>query len=297
MSHIKRSPSRICFDILNITLMLLIAFACLAPVWHVIMASFSDPVALNAHTGLIVRPLGEMTLEGYRMIFAAASGIIIGYRNTILYVITGVTFGTTLTILAGYVLSRKYLYWRNLIMFFLALTMLFSGGLIPFFMVVRALGFVNTPFAVVIPGSVSVFNIIIMRTAFANLPESLEESAKIDGAGQLTIMFKIMVPLAKATIAVVVLFYSITMWNSWFNASIFLTDRNLFPLQLFLREVLIQDDIAAVATAAEALEQVALYRSLVQYSSIVAATLPVLFFYPFAQKHFVTGVMIGSIKG
>ena len=297
MRHIRRSPGRVCFDVFNIFLMLVIAFACIAPIWHVMMSSISDPIILNASSGLVFRPLGDITLRGYGLIFTATSGIVVGYRNTVFYVITAVTFGTTLTIFAGYVLSRRYLYWRNFIMFFFSLTMLFNGGLIPFFMVVRGLGLINTPFAIILPGTVSVFNILIMRTAFAGLPESLEESAKIDGAGHLTIMFKIMVPLAKATIAVVVLFYSIGMWNSWFNASIFLTNRSLFPLQLFLREILIQNDVASVTTAAEALEQVALYRSLVQYGTIVAATMPVLFFYPFAQKYFVTGVMIGSIKG
>ena len=293
----KKSPSKIAFDIFNYGLMIFLSFAFIAPLWHVIMSSVSDPALLVVNTGLVWRPIGELNWSGYRAIFQGGSGIIIGYRNTIFYTVTGVAFGTFMTVLAGYGLSRKNAMWTNFVMFYLAFTMLFSGGLIPFFMVVRALGWLNTPWAIIIPGTVSVFNIIIMRTAFAGLPESLEESAKLDGAGHYTIMWRIMVPLAKSTIAVVVLFYAIGMWNSWFNANIFLMNRDLFPLQLFLREVLIRNDPTAVLTAAEAAELADLAHILVQYSTIIAATLPLLFFYPFAQRHFVTGIMIGSIKG
>ena len=297
MGFHKRSPSRLAFDTFNILLMILISFICIAPVWHVIMSSISDPIALNRATGMLFTPLGDATLEGYRLIFQGGSGVLRGYANTAFYLVAGVSFSIFLTILAGYGLSRKGLMWGNLIMFILAFTMLFSGGLIPFFLLVRALGWLDTRWAIIIPGAVSVFNIIIMRTAFAGIPDSLEESAKMDGAGQFTIMLRIMVPLAKATVAVLVLFYSIGVWNSWFNASIFLLNRDLFPLQLILREIILRNDVTAITTAAEAAELLNLYRFLVQYTTIVAATLPVLCFYPFAQKYFVQGVMIGSIKG
>jgi len=293
----KRSASRLIFDWFNVILMILLSFAFVAPLWHVIMSSISDPAQVVVNTGLVLRPLGNIHWDGYRAIFQGGSGIVTGYRNTIIYTVAGVSFGTFMTILAGYGLSRKGVMWGNFVMFYLAFTMLFSGGLIPFFMVVRSLGMLDTRWALIIPGTVSVFNIIIMRTAFSGIPESLEESAKMDGAGHFRIMWTIMVPLAKSTIAVVVLFYAIGMWNSWFNANIFLRTRSLFPLQLFLREVLIRNDPTAVLTAAEAAELANLAHILVQYSTIVAATLPLLFFYPFAQKHFVTGVMIGSIKG
>ena len=293
----KRSPGKITFDIFNVGLMILISLLCIAPVWHVVMSSISDPIDLNRATGMMFVPMGEPTLEGYRLIFSEGSNVILGYLNTAFYLVAGVSFSIFMTILAGYGLSRKGVMWNNWVMFFLAFTMLFSGGLIPFFMVVRALGWLDTRWAVIIPGSVSVFNIIIMRTSFAGIPDSLEESAKMDGAGHFTIMLRIMVPLAKATIAVLVLFYSIGVWNSWFFPSIFLNDRNLFPLQLFLREIIIRNDMSAVTTAAEAAELANLYRHLVRYTTIVAATIPVLCFYPFAQKYFVKGVMIGSIKG
>jgi putative aldouronate transport system permease protein len=294
----KRSASRMAFDVFNVLLMLAIAFACVAPIWHVLMSSVSDPLQLTTKSGILLWPAGEINFKGYEIVFASSSGIITGYINTIFYVITGVGLGTIMTILAGYGLSRRNLLWGGPIMFFLSVTMLFSGGLIPFYMVVRGLNMINTRWAMIIPGCVSVFNIIIMRTAFFGLPDSLEESAKMDGAGHLTIMFRIVVPLAKSTIAVVVLFYAIGMWNSWFNASIFITKRDLFPLQLFLREILIKNDTSTVMTsAAETVGLTNLYRNLVKYCTIVAATVPVLCFYPFAQKYFVTGVLIGSIKG
>ena len=297
MSFHKRSAGRVAFDIFNVTLMLVMAFAFIAPLWHVVMSSISDPMQVVVNTGLILRPLGEINWGGYNAIFASGSGILVGYRNTIFYTVSAVSFGTFMTILAGYGLSRRGLMWGNFIMFYLAFTMLFGGGLIPFFMVVRSLRMLNTPWAIIIPGAVSVFNIIIMRTAFSGLPESLEESAKIDGAGHMTIMWRIMVPLAKSSIAVIVLFYAVGQWNSWFNASIFLRDRNLFPLQLFMREVLLRNDPTAVLSAAEAAQLADFAHVLVRYATVVAGTLPLLFFYPFAQKHFVTGVMIGSIKG
>ena len=297
MGFHKRSPSKVAFDTFNVLFMIGISIICIAPMWHVIMSSISDPIDLNRATGMVLTPIGQPTLEGYRLIFSSGSNIILGYMNTAFYLVVGVSFSMFMTILAGYGLSRKDVMWSNVIMFFLAFTMLFSGGLIPFFLVVRALGWLDTRWAILIPGAVSVFNIIIMRTSFAGIPDSLEESAKMDGAGHITIMVRIMVPLAKATVAVLVLFYSIGVWNSWFNASIFLMNRNLFPLQLFLREIIIRNDVAAMTTAAEAAELANLYRNLVQYTTIVAATLPVLCFYPFAQKYFVKGVMIGSIKG
>ena len=297
MDFHKKSKSRWAFDIFNILLMLLLTFAFVAPLWHVLMSSISDPMQVVVNTGLVLRPMGELNWGGYNAIFASGSGILLGYRNTIFYTTSSVAFGTMLTIMAGYGLSRRDLMWKNPIMFYLAFTMLFSGGLLPFFMVVRALNWINTPWAIIIPGSVGVFNIIIMRTAFQGLPESLEESAKLDGAGHMTIMWRIMVPLAKASIAVIVLFYTVGSWNSWFNASIFLTDRSLFPLQLFLREVLIRNDPTAVLTAAESAQLADFAHVLVQYATIVAATVPLLLFYPFAQKHFVTVVMIGSLKG
>ena len=296
MYYMKKSLPNKIFDIFNVVLMLIIAFASLAPILHVLFASFSDPIQLAAHEGIILKPLG-FTTKGYELVFNNSS-ILRGYLNTAFYVIVGVSLSTFLTFLGGYALSRKGLFWGNTIMFIITFTMFFNGGLIPFYMVVRGLGMSNTRWAIIIPTAISVFNLIIMRTSLREIPDSLEESAKIDGAGHWTIMFRIIMPLAKATIAVIILFYAVGQWNSWFNATIFLRDRKLFPLQVVLKEILIQNDTSVVMTdASDASTNMDLFKPLVKYCTIVAATVPVLCFYPFAQKHFVTGVMIGSIKG
>jgi putative aldouronate transport system permease protein len=284
------------FDLFNMILMLMVSFVCLAPVLHVIFASLSDPKRLLEHTGIILQPLG-FTMKGYEIVFSNST-ILMGYANTIFYVVVGVVLSTLLTAVGGYCLSRRNLLWGNAVMFMISFTMLFSGGLIPFYMVVTKLGMYDTRWAVLIPTAISVFNLIIMRTSLREIPDSLEESAKIDGAGQLRIMFQIVLPLAKATIAVIVMFYAVNMWNSWFNAMIFLRTRSLYPLQVILKEILVHNDTSTVLTSGSDMTGLTdIYKPLVKYCTIVAATLPVLCFYPFAQKYFVTGVMIGSIKG
>lgn len=282
------------FTVANYAVLTGIGFLCLAPMLHTIMASFSEPEALSGHAGLILWPLG-FTLTGYRMVFGNPN-IYTGYLNTFIYVIASTVLGTLLTITSGYVLSRKNLYIKNGFMFFLTLPMLFSGGMIPFYTVVKSLGMLNTRMAVILPSCLSVFNIIIMRTAMTEIPQSLEEAARIDGAGDITIMMKIIVPLSKATIAVVALFTAVGQWNSWFNASIFLQDRSLYPLQLILRDILLQNDTTQMSKT-EAESNLALYKELIKYCTTVVATLPILCIYPFVQKYFVKGMMIGSVKG
>lgn len=285
------------FDIFNVTIMLFICFICIAPILHVVFASVSDPARLSLHTGIILKPLG-FTTTGYRMIFSNPV-ILISYLNTIFYLVVGLGISTLLTLLGGYALSRKNLFWGKYIMLFITFTMFFSGGLIPFYIVVTKLGLYDSRWAVILPSAISVFNLIIMRTSLQEIPVSLEESAFIDGAGHFTIMTKIFVPLSKATIAVIVLFYAVSIWNSWFNASIFLADRNKYPLQLILKEILVMNDSSQVITSSSDTAGINtdLYKPLVKYCTIVVTTLPVLCLYPFAQKYFLKGVMIGSIKG
>lgn len=285
------------FDVFNIILMLCICFICLAPIIHVVFASVSEPGRLALHRGIILKPLGFTTV-GYKLIFSN-SVILISYLNTLFYLAAGLLISMALTLLGGYVLSRKNLLWQNTIMFFITFTMFFSGGLIPFYIVVTKLGLYNTRWAVILPSAVSVFNLIIMRTSMQEIPESLEESAFIEGAGHLTILIKIMIPLSKATIAVIALFYAVSIWNSWFNASIFLTDRNKYPLQLVLKEILVANDSSQVVVSSTDTTGINtdIYKPLVKYCTIVASVLPVLCFYPFTQKYFIKGVMIGSIKG
>lgn len=288
----RKTVSRRVFLIVNTLLMILIAFVCLAPFLHVFMASISDPAMVEANHSLILWPLGKVSPKAYQLVFAN-DNIFIGYRNTLFYVIVGTILSSFLSLLAGYVMSRKRCRWRNGFAFFITFTMMFHAGMIPTFIMVKNYGLVNTRWAVILPTAVSVYNTIIMRTSISAIPDSLEESARIDGAGDWMILFRIIFPLVKSTFAVIVLFYAVSKWNAWFDAMIYLTQRrDLYPLQLFLREILVQ---AKAASSADS--EVVLYETLQKYATIIVSTLPILCIYPFVQKYFVQGVMIGSVKG
>ncbi len=286
------------FDIVNHLLMAVLCAVCLLPIVHVICCSFSEPRELIKNSSVLLAPLG-FTTQGYQIIFSN-NAILTGYANTLLYLVTGTMLSTVLTICGGFVLSRKNLFWGKYIMFLITFTMFFSGGLIPFYLVVNELGLMNTRLAIILPTCVNTFNLIIMRTSMRDIPEGMEESAMIDGASPFVIMTRIVTPLCKASVAVIVLFYAVGIWNSWFSASMFLRgNRKLYPLQLVLKEVLVSNDTSAVLntstdTTGKSLD---IYKPLVKYCTIVAATVPVLCFYPFVQKYFVTGMMIGSLKG
>ena len=294
---IKASPSRTAFIIFNYCFLTLLGLAFIVPVWHVVMASFSDAATLTSHTGIVWWPLGEMTLGGYRIVLSSPS-ILSGYANTAFYVIVGTVISMVLSIMGAYALSRKSMRYRNVFMLFISFTMLFNGGMIPTYMVVKnVVHLYDTRWAVIIPTAISVFNLIILRTGFQQVPESLIESAKLDGAKEWTIMFRIIVPLSKATIAVIILYYAVGLWNSWFPAMIYLKGRDKYPLQLILREILLLNDTGVMTTSADAIKNVQLERNLVKYCTIIVSTLPIMCFYPFIQKYFTKGVMIGAVKG
>ena len=274
--------------------MVLIAFVCFVPIWHVIMASISDPGLVDKNTGLILFPLGKVSINGYKYVLSY-NNVWIGYRNTIFYVVAQCLITGVLTVVAGYILSRKRFQFRGVLMGIISFTMLFNGGMIPTYMVVRDLHMLDTRWAMLIPSALNVFYIIIMRTSIQTIPDSLEESATIDGAGELTIMFKIILPLSKATFAVILLFIAVAKWNEWFPALLYLSDNSRYPLQMFLRDILIKQ--TDFTSSSDALDQTQLYKVLVKYCVIVVSTLPILCIYPFVQKYFVTGVMIGSVKG
>lgn len=298
---VKKSVGDWIFDIINFCFMCLIAVICVVPLIHVIMASISNPAAVDKATNFILHPLGNPSIAAYKIIMNYKN-IWIGYKNTIFYLVVQILVTGVLTVIAGYIASRKRFRYRNVLMMFLSFTMMFNGGMIPTFIVVRTLGLLDTRAALIIPQAMGVFYIIIMRTAIQGIPDSLEESARIDGAGELTVMFRIILPLCKATFAVIILFVAVAKWNEWFPALLYLTTaRDKYPLQMFMREILItasnSSDIAQSANAADLQESSQMYRTLVKYASIVVSTLPILCVYPFAQKYFVTGVMVGSVKG
>lgn len=290
----KRSVGERVFDCMNTLLMALLAVICLYPLVHVALSSFSDPAALMAHEGPILRIVGAPTLKGYEITLNNRS-LVIGFRNTLGYLVAGTLMNVLLTSMAAYVISRKHFMLRRAMTKAMIYTMYFSGGIIPMFIIVTFTKIYNTPFAVVLPTAISTYNVIIMRTFFMNIPESMEESAIIDGAGDWTIFTRIMMPLSKAVIAVITLYYSVGHWNSWFNAMIFLRERSLYPLQLFLREILILNNTANEASSD--FVELSMARDLVKYCTIIVSTLPILIAYPFAQRYFVQGVMIGAVKG
>ncbi len=291
----KKSFGEIIFEIINTIILSLIGMACVVPMLHVLFGSISDPVALTHHDGIIFKPLG-FSMTGYQLIFQN-SNFIQSYMNTIFYVVSATSLNVFLASIGGYALSRKKIIWQNHIMLFIILTMLFNGGLIPFYMVVRKLGLIDSRLAMIIPNAVSAFHLIIIRNAMREVPDSMEESAKIDGAGHMTILYKIYMPLTKSTISVIILFSVVGHWNSWFNASIFLKDRKLYPLQLILREILIQDETSYIMQGMGDFRMSDIYAQVIKYSSVIVSSLPILCLYPFMQKYFEKGIMIGSIKG
>ncbi len=282
------------FNIFNIFLMLFIMVACIYPVYYVIMGSLSSSELLMAHRGLLLKPLG-FSLDAYKEIFET-NDIVLGFKNTFFILIVGVTVNIVLTVIGGYFLSRKRVMWRSLLMVMVVITMYFHGGMIPTYLVVSGIGLENSLWALILPTAINTFNLIIMRTGFQAIPDELDEAARIDGAGHLTILFKIYVPLVKATTAVLILYYAVAHWNAWFNAAIYLKKRNLYPIQLILREILIQSSTENFTSGADSGDVVAIAET-IKYALIVVTTLPILCLYPFLQKFFEKGVMIGSVKG
>lgn len=291
---IKRSKGEKVFNVFNIIFMIVMMIVTVYPLLHVVFASVSDSNELLAHRGLLLKPIG-FNFAAYKMVFKNPM-IVRGYINTLIVVVFGVALNILMTSLAAYVLSRKDFLWKSTLMFFVVFTMFFSGGLIPFYFTVKSLHIDDSYLALILPVAINTFNLIIMRTSFEAIPDSLEESAKLDGANHFTILFKIILPLSLPIVAVMVLYYAVFHWNAWFNAMIFINDRSLYPLQLVLREILIQNDTSVMAAGIGAGDQEAIGES-IKYAVIVVATLPILCVYPFLQKYFVKGALVGAVKG
>ena len=262
------------------------------PLLHIISGSFSDPMSLlRGEVGLL--PKG-FTTSMYEKVFKD-SEIWQGYWNTIVYTVVGTLISVALTACGAYPLSRKDFFGRNVFMGLFVFTMFFTGGMIPTYLLVKGLGMLNTMWALVLPSAVSTYNLIIMRTFFqTSIPGELAESASLDGCNDLGIFFRIVIPLSAPIFAVMVLFYGVAQWNSWFPALLYISDRTLYPLQMVLREVLIQSDISNMAGSTGDVEVIG---DGLKYATMVVATLPIMCLYPFLQKYFVKGVMIGAVKG
>lgn len=296
----KAKGSRI-FNFCNILFFALIMIVCILPVWHVFCASFSNASWVMNQRGLIWY-IKDFTLNGYQLVFNDNS-IWTGYLNTFIYVIGTTVLGMFLTVMAAYALSRKDFIWANPLMLIISFTMLFSGGIVTLYILVtQTLNMYDSRWALILPNCMSAFYLILVRTAMQNVPDSLEESAMLDGAGRFTILFQIMLPLIKATLATVILYYVIGNWNSWFNAMIYIRSEDKKPLQLILKELLVDTnssnanvDISVLASGESG--DAVLYKQLMKYCTIMVSTVPMFIFYPFIQKYFESGVMIGAIKG
>lgn len=290
------------FNFCNILFFALIMIVCILPVWHVFCASFSNASWVMNQRGLIWY-IKDFTLNGYQLVFNDNS-IWTGYLNTFIYVIGTTVLGMFLTVMAAYALSRKDFIWANPLMLIISFTMLFSGGIVTLYILVtQTLNMYDSRWALILPNCMSAFYLILVRTAMQNVPDSLEESAMLDGAGRFTILFQIMLPLIKATLATVILYYVIGNWNSWFNAMIYIRSEDKKPLQLILKELLVDTnsssnanvDISVLASGESG--DAVLYKQLMKYCTIMVSTVPMFIFYPFIQKYFESGVMIGAIKG
>lgn len=285
------------FYMVNDTLLLIALLIVLYPLVYIFSASFSSPDAVL--TGRVRLLPVEPSLEGYRAVFRHHL-IMSGYANTIFYTVAGTTLNVVLTVMAAYPLSRKDLQGRNLLMFLFSFTMLFSGGLIPMYILMRSLGLLDNRLAMILPQAIGVWNLIIARTFFQQtIPGELREAAEMDGCSDIYFLIKVVLPLSKAIIAVLVLFYGVMHWNAFFDAFIYLDDTEKYPLQLVLREILILNEMSGdmMVVDPELEEQMLGLANLLRYSLIVVASLPVWLVYPFVQKQFVKGVMIGSLKG
>ena len=271
-----------------------LALVILYPLYFIIIASISDPDAVLGGD-VILFPVG-ITLSGFEAILHR-SDVWFGYLNTIIYTALTVVLSLVVTVPAGWALSRKQLLGKKFFMIYFIIPMFFGGGLIPFYNVMSQLNLINTPWAVILPSILSVWNLFMTRTFFeSSIPDGLVEAACIDGASEFRIFFSLVLPLSKAILAVMALYYAVGQWNSYFNAMIFLQDENLYPLQLILREILIASETTTGGSGETILEQYRLANQ-IKYVSVIVSSAPVIMLYPFVQKYFAQGAMIGSLKG
>lgn len=284
------------FSVFNIIFLILAIICTFYPIYFVLAASFSNAAGLAANYGLLLLPIRPLSLTAYELVFRNPL-VLSGYLNTIIILLVGVSINMVMTLMGAYTISLKHSLLARPLALFMLFTMYFSGGMIPAYINIKSFGLMDTLWALIIPGAVSTYNLLIMRSAFAALPESLYEAAYLDGASHLRILSQIYIPLSSATIAVLALYYAVGHWNSWFNASLYISTTSKYPLQLVLRQILILNENSELNSTMTDNGEQALYADLVKYALIVVSTVPILVLYPFLQKFFVKGVMVGAVKG
>lgn len=298
--QIKETRADKIFNTINISILMILLVVTIYPLWFVLCASISNPDLVNS--GEMIFLPKDVSFDGYKNIFGDPR-ILKGYANSIFYTVAGTILNLFVTLPAAYALSRKDFVGNKFFTMMFLFTMFFSGGLIPTYMTVNNLGLRNTPWVMIILGATSMTNIILSRTFFySNIPDEITEAAQIDGCSNFRLFLQVILPLSKPIIAVMALFFAVTHWNGYFTAMIYLSDKNLQPLQIILREILVQSEFNAQMLLVGSNDATALASELkvaeqIKYALVVVATLPVMCIYPFVQKHFVKGVMIGAVKG
>ena len=288
----NKSVGSVLFNVLNYAFFALMMIICIMPVWHVACASFSDASWVLNQTGIIWRISG-FNLNGYQMVFSN-NNIMTGYLNTFLYVIASTIIGMFFTVMAAYALSRKDFLWANPLMLGISFTMMFSGGIIPLFMVVSNLHLTNTIWSLVLPGAVPVFNVILLINFFRGVPEALDDAARIDGASPLQILTKIYLPVSLPALATVALFSIVNHWNDYFSGLIYMSKAAMYPLQTYIQQLTV--DITQVTDAEQLKQMASMNNRTFNAAKIVVSTVPLLVIYPFLQKYFVSGMVIGAVK-
>ena len=291
----KKSKGDRAFDITLVVISILIILVIAYPLYFVVIASLSQPEAVLGGK-LRFLPVG-FNLESYQMVLTEPK-VWTGYRNTILYTVLGTCINLVLTTLAAYPLSRKDMPFRGLLTFVASFTMLFGGGMIPVYLVVRGLKLTDSIWAMVIPNALATYNMLVMKNYFqSSIPEELQEAAAIDGCDHFGTLIRVVLPLSAPIMAVIVLFYAVGHWNAFFNAIIYLRNQDLFPLQVVLRDILLQNSLEAVGGDLTGMYEKVMRGESMKYALIIVASAPVIMLYPFVQKYFVKGVMVGAIKG
>lgn len=292
---VKRSGSDQRLEICLIIIMSVIGVIMLYPLLVVLSTSFSAPSAVTS--GKVWLFPVDFSIQGYKAVFRT-NDVLIGYRNSLFYMIFGTIVNLFMTLITAYPLSRDDLVGQGIIMKLFTFTMIFSGGMIPNYLLMKDLGLLNSVWVMIIPGAISVYNMIITRTFIkSNIPKEMLEAAQIDGCSDIQYFVKMVLPLSGAVIAVITLYYAIAHWNAYFNAFMYLNDKDLYPLQIFLKNILVSNQVQADMIVDEQVQAIEGIAEVLKYSLIVVAVVPVMIIYPFVQKHFVKGVMIGAVKG
>ena len=293
---IKRTLGEKIFDVINYIVLGMLLIVTLYPIIYILNASLSNSTMLESEgMNLMLLPKG-FNIKAYMKVMTNPN-VLSGYGNTIIVVVCATALNIVMTSMAAYILSREHFAFRKAMTIIIVFTMYFSGGMIPRYLLINnTLNLGNNLLALILPGAINTWNLMVMKTSFADLPPGLIEAAKIDGANDMTILFKIVLPLSKAIIAIMILFYGVAHWNAWFDAVLFMRDRSKYPLQLILRELLISNNTNSMTMDVAGADQWAVGES-IKYSTMVVATLPILCVYPFVQKYFVKGVMTGAVKG